>query len=277
MAVVVSYNSDLDRFTRLLNALAEQCTVLVVDNSTEDVHRDHIRVACVQAGVFLLVLGGNFGIAHAQNLGIAWAREHAAVDILLMDDDSIPSQSFVIDLLDARKTSRIQPLVVSARTFSADGNDLSNRKYEESINLTPCSELTSSGALIPMIVFDLVGGFDDRLFVDCVDFEWGWRARALGVPLMLCNGVAIQHCLGESTRLILRIPSSIRHYYQYRNISKLIVSSRAPLRWRLSQLFKLPIKLVLIVLLADRRVERLRYAAWGLYDFVTGRAGIFNH
>lgn len=277
VAVVVTYNSDLTRLVESLSALARQCAVVVVDNSTQGASRDRIREACEQTGAIWLPLGDNLGIAHAQNRGIAWARERAASDILLMDDDSVPPQSFVADLLEARKLSSMQPVVASARTIGADGEDLSNRTTESDVDLTPCSELTSSGALIPVVVFDLVGVFDDRLFIDCVDFEWGWRALSLGVPLVLCNRVTIQHRLGEGARLGLRIPSPIRHYYQFRNVLRMIVSSKAPLRWRLSQLIKLPVKLALIALLADRRADRLRYAAWGLLDFLSGRAGEFNH
>lgn len=277
VAVVVTYNSDAVRFQDLLQVLAQQCTVVVVDNSTRSDACEQIRVVCEQAGVFWIPLGDNFGIANAQNLGISWARQYGASDILLMDDDSMPPHSLVADLILARMTSRIQPVVISARTIGSDGEDLSNHSAGVVGQLTPCSELTSSGTLIPLSVFDQVGVFDYRLFIDCVDFEWGWRARALGVPLLLSDRVAIQHRLGVSVRLGLRIPSPIRHYYQYRNVSKMIVCSKAPMSWRLFQLIKLPIKLAMIALLADRRGYRLRYAAWGLLDFISGRSGKFNH
>lgn len=277
VAVVVTYNSPIERLTESLSVLADQCTVVVVDNSTQSTSREEIRLICDQIGVFWLSLGGNFGIAHAQNIGIAWARKRNAIDIILIDDDSIPSKSFLEEMLEARKTSRIHPVVVSARTISEDGKDISNRAPEEATGLTPCSELTSSGTIIPMVVFDRVGFFDERLFIDCVDFEWGWRARALGVPLLLCDGVTIQHRLGENTRLGFRLPSPVRHYYQYRNILITIFQSKAPLRWRFSQLVKLPVKLMLITLFADHRTHRLRYAAYGIRDFFSGRIGKFNH
>lgn len=277
VAVVVTYNSDVSFLVESLNVLARQCTVVVVDNSTQEPLRERIREACELTGATWLSLGDNSGIAHAQNCGIAWSREHAASDILLMDDDSMPPQSLVADLLEARKLSSIQPVVASARTVGADGKDLSNRAAEAATDLTSCSELTSSGTMIPITIFDRVGVFDDRLFIDCVDFEWGWRALASGVPLVLCNRVVIRHRLGEGTRLGLRIPSPIRHYYQYRNVSRMIVWSKAPVRWRLLQLIKLPVKLVLIALLADRRAERLRYAAWGLRDFLARLGGKFSH
>lgn len=277
VTIVVTYNSDIDRLKKSLFALSSQCRVVIVDNSTQDSSRVKIREVCTQAGAAFLPLYDNFGIARAQNVGIDWACKHAAVDILLMDDDSVPSESLVTDLLNARMMSRSHCVVVSARTISESGEDISNRLAKSSDGLTSCTELTSSGTLIPIEVFDLVGAFDDNLFIDCVDFEWGWRAHALGVPLFLCDGVAIQHRLGQGSRFGLRIPNPIRHYYQYRNVLRMIFNSKAPLRWRFSQFFKLPVKLVLIALVADHRSDRLRYVGFGICDFISGRFGKFNH
>lgn len=276
VAIVVAYNSDLVRLTESLSILAKQCRIVLVDNSTQLSFQEKIQAACDRANVFYLALGDNFGIARAQNIGIAWAREHAAVDILLMDDDSIPSQSLVKDLLELRKLLQLNSVVISARTVGENGEDVSNRALNNSVEFTSCSELTSSGSLIPIKIFDRVGIFEDRLFIDCVDFEWGWRALALDVQLILCNHVAIRHRLGEGSRFILRMPSPIRHYYQYRNILTMVAFSKAPYRWRVIQLIKLPIKLILILLLADRRFNRVCYAAWGICDFFTGRTGKFN-
>ena len=277
VVVLVTYNSDIQRLTELFSVLDHQCAVVVVDNSTQGASREQIRVVCEQASAFLLPLSDNYGIAYAQNLGIAWARDRAASDILLMDDDSIPPQSFVSDLLKARASCQIQPMVISARTVDINGQDISNCPVQNLTGLSPCSDLTSSGALIPVVVFDRVGYFDDSLFIDCVDFDWGWRALALGVPLMLCDSVIVQHRLGEGSRLGLKIPNPIRHYYQYRNVLRMIVRSEAPIGWRLSQLIKLPVKLIMIGLVADKKIARLRYAALGVVDFIIGRTGKFNH
>lgn len=277
VAIIVTYNSDIDHLNRTLRHLTSQCRVVIVDNSTQDSFRVKIQEASFKAGAAFLPLGDNFGIAHAQNVGIAWAREHAAVDVLMMDDDSVPTESFVADLLEVRKKLRSYSVVVSARTISEAGVDISNRSPGKLEICTSCSELTSSGSLIPISVIDEVGPFSDRLFIDCVDFEWGWRAQALGIELILCNDVFIQHRLGEGSKFGFKIPSPIRHYYQYRNVLRMIFQSKAPLRWRLTQLVKLSIKVILIALLADRRTVRLRYAFYGIYDFLVGRYGKFAH
>ena len=276
-AIIVTYNTNLEQIEKSLNCLKIQCKVVVVDNSTQKSIADGIREICLLSDVECLSLGENLGIAQAQNIGISFARQHGATDVLLMDDDSLAPSTLVNQLLEARAGSEAYPLVVSARTIGVSGKDLSNRSSISIKGLTICTALTSSGTLIPLSVFDRVGDFDESLFIDCVDFEWGWRAIDAKVTLALCDNVFIQHRLGESARLGFRIPSPIRHYYQYRNVFRMIRKSKAPLRWRVEQSIKLPVKILLIALLADRRITRLRYAAWGILDSINGRWGKFNH
>jgi rhamnosyltransferase len=276
-SIVVTFNSDFQRLSASLEILAKQCSVVVVDNSTIHSSREKIAFFCDSLRLMYIPLFDNCGVAMAQNIGVDAARKKGGVDILLMDDDSLPNATLVADLLDARRSSKADLVVVSARTVSECGEDLSNSRSNGSNGLTPCGDLTSSGSLISLAVFDLVGSFDEKLFIDCVDFEWGWRAKAKGVVLYLCDQVAIRHRLGVGSRFGFRIPGPIRHYYQYRNILKMIFKSKATLRWRFGQLIKLPVKIILIILLADSRSARLKYVYWGVFDYLTNRFGKFSH
>jgi rhamnosyltransferase len=276
-SIVVSYNSNLMHLEKVLSDLVKQCNVVVVDNSTKNCSRTGIRDVCGKLNIHLIALNDNFGIAYGQNVGVAWVRSQGGTEILLLDDDSTPNPNLVSGLLEAQAESGCCSAVIGAITVGPDGKNLSNTRTPTMRGFSVCTELNSSGTLIPISVFDRVGNFNESLFIDCVDFEWGWRARLLGIPLLLCEDVVMQHRLGHSSRFGLRIPSPIRHYYQYRNVLKMVADSGAPAVWRLSQLVKLPIKLVLILFIADRRYDRLRYAVYGIVDFVLRRYGKFCH
>ena len=56
----------------------------------------------------------------------------------------------------------------------------------------------------------------------------------------------------------------------------MIVASDAPIIWRISQSLKLPVKLILIALFADFRINRLKYAGKGIFDFFKSRVGKFD-
>lgn len=270
VAIIVSYNSNLTRLAETLTVISQQCRVVVVDNSTSEDIIEALKNICFSMRISIIPLRGNYGIAYAQNKGIEWANENKASDILLMDDDSLPSKNLVSDLLAAR-SRYLDPVVVSALAIDEDGSEINakNNKFNEE----PCTELMSSGTLIPISIIEVVGNFDERLFIDCVDYEWGWRAISKGYSLYISRDALIRHCLGEGKQMRMRMPSPIRHYYQYRNVLEMIVSSKAPMRWRASQSVKLPLKLLLIALFADRRTERLKYAFKGIGDFLNSRFG----
>ena len=274
-SIIVAYNSDIDRLSSTLNILSKQCRVVVVDNSTVPVKAELLQAICNTMQIPVIALGGNYGIAYAQNKGVKWAINNGSSDILLMDDDSVPSTTLVEDLLRTREKFS-GPVVVSARAIENDGTEVHSTFKKNSSDATLYTELMSSGTLIPADAFDVVGFFDESLFIDCVDYEWGWRARSKGYSLYISKSAFIRHKLGEGRKLFLRMPSPIRHYYQFRNVLKMIVASDAPIIWRISQSLKLPVKLILIALFADFRINRLKYAGKGIFDFFKSRVGKFD-
>lgn len=273
IAIVISYNSDVIRFSDNLKIISKQCEVVVVDNSTSMEISNALKDICNLMKVTIISLGDNYGIAFAQNRGVEWAKKNNATDILLMDDDSTPSITLVSDLLKARDKF-FSSIVISARAIDSDGTEIySGFNSSDTIK---CTELMSSGTLIPLPIFESVGHFDESLFIDCVDYEWGWRAISKDYSLYIAKNAIIKHRLGEGRQMSVRMPSPIRHYYQYRNVLKMIFSSDANMRWRISQVFKLPIKLILILIFADRRYERINYALKGIGDFLNSRYGKLN-
>lgn len=273
-AVIVTFRTDIARLEKILRQLVTQCGVVICDNTDDEQQSRSIEAAAHRHGATYIGLGGNAGIAKAQNVGIQASWERGAEHVLLLDDDSVPPDGLVKALHLSMEKSKDRLAVVGARTFSS-GRDISNAGYAG--DLTPCRELMSSGTLISKRVFDTVGPFDEGLFIDGVDFDWGWRAQSLGIPLYLSADAVIEHRLGIGDvgvgGLRMRLPSPIRHYYQYRNMLRLMTRPYTPWKWRASQALRLPTKLVLLGLFAPRRIERLRLAFMGIRDAVTGRQG----
>lgn len=273
-AVIVSYRTEISRLEKILQRLTPQCAVVICDNTDIAQHAKAIELASESHGARYISLAGNAGIAAAQNAGLAASWEHGADHALLLDDDSVPPENLVAKLHASLSKAHEALAVVGARTFT-DGKDVSNAKYQG--ELTPCRELMSSGTLISKKVFDKVGRFDESLFIDGVDFDWGWRARSLGIPLYLSADAVIEHRLGIGAvgvgKASMRLPSPIRHYYQYRNMLRLMTRPHSPVGWRLTQAVRLPTKLVLLALFAPNRFERLRLAFLGIRDALAGRSG----
>jgi rhamnosyltransferase len=222
-------------------------------------------------------MGGNLGIGAAQNRGIDFADQNGAEFVLLLDDDSRMTRTALTSLLKAYSELRAMGIRVGAvcgRPIDRhDGSEDSSGNKASAYRV--CREMMSSGSLIPLAVFREVGPMDDSLFVDYVDFEWGWRAIAQGYRLYLANDVVFSHALGEGIHRILgktiKLKSPIRHYYQTRNSLLLLRRHYVPIAWRVKNLTLTLIKCVVFPMFVLPRRCRFSYAFRGLLDGIWGK------
>ncbi|MEW5562705.1 glycosyltransferase [Enterobacter asburiae] len=280
--VIVTYNSDIERLGLILNSLGQQgVSYFISDNSINSEKKAAIQGLCVERCVRFIDMKGNVGIAKAQNEGILSAFNAGCSDILLLDDDSLPSFGMLNELLRAR-TAFVQKFgampVICANAIAENGESLSHFGKPVADGIFSYRDMISSGTLINKSILDLVGLHEERLFIDCVDYEWGWRAASLGVNVVIAEKAVLNHRLGNGRIKAINAGygSPIRHYYQYRNILYMMGRHYVPLSWRLSQFAKLLIKPVVMIAFFDKKMIRLKYAFKGFVDFFRKKYGDIN-
>lgn len=248
MAIVVSYHPDAERLVEGLQAILPQVeAVVVVDNGSRahvlDVIESFDRVT-------VLRLEGNFGIAHAQNVGIAWAKMQQAGFVLLLDQDSVAGEGMVDRLRQAHALldeSGIQVGAVGPSQVDGFGADLPTFtrfrcarymqvKAPPETSSIDCDMLIASGTLIAIAVLDRVGTMNEGLFIDKVDTEWCLRARRAGLHIFGVPGAQLFHRLGESVLTVswwrgkrLPVHKPFRYYYMVRN--SLLLQRMPGMRW----------------------------------------------
>lgn len=100
-AIVVLYFPDKTKLTRLLNSVQQEVDFIILvdntenDSTVEDVN--HFVAGCSK--IAYVNLGGNFGIAAAQNKGIHLAKKSECTHIVFFDQDSSPQIGMVTKLL----------------------------------------------------------------------------------------------------------------------------------------------------------------------------------
>lgn len=300
-AVVVTYLPEVHALTRLLTALAPQVArVVVVDNSPEDDIR--VQFLCAELGfpmIELIRLGSNRGIAKALNIGIEAARSAGATHVLLSDQDSEPAADMVQGLLRAevdlrRHSARIGAVgssftnVNSGKLFPfhvmVKGRPLYGRrsasKEEPHVEVIT---LITSGTLVPMAVFDEVGLMREDFFIDCVDTEWCYRARAHGYLLYGTAWATMVHRMGDATLRFWffgwikgNVHSPLRIYYQTRNLVRLQFNGYRGIRWRIRIIWSFSAIFYCHVFYGSARRASLRMVLRGLYDGLRGRMGEFR-
>ena len=273
-AVVVAYYPNPEALTRLTQAVGSGgAHVVVVDNTPEPVD------LLLPAECSVLRLGDNMGIARAQNVGIAHARERGAEIIVFLDQDSAIDSAFVPELVGSLDVGR--PGVVGAvyfdeaLGFEGAAYRLSQRGYPEQVRagaareLVPVDVRISSGSAVTVITFDVAGLRDEDFFIDYVDIEWCLRVRSKGIPIHVDPGVSMKHSIGSLSvdvgPLKVFIDSPDRTYYRVRNAFLLVRKQSVPLLFSAKEIASELVHHFLQLFVADRRAERLGAYLLGIW------------
>ena len=293
-AIVVSYQPEFATLTRLLAAVIPQVgRVVVVDNGSS-VEIDSWLQAHFP-GVDCLELGRNYGIAHAQNRGIAWAARQGAVNsVLLLDQDSEPEEGMVAALLFAKQrlldkgvpVACVGPRYTDERQQNPPpflrlrGLRMERCPCVTSDSVPEVEYLIASGCLIPLQVLELVDGMREDLFIDYVDIEWGLRAKSFGYRSFGVCSARMKHSLGsDPIRFFGRyIPmhSPLRHYYHFRNAVLLYREAWVPFNWKLVDGWRLLLKYGFYTIFGKPRLEHWRMMTLGLRHGLQGKTGKFE-
>lgn len=228
-ASVVLYNPEIDQLRKTMDSVVDQVEkIVVIDNCSSN--RYEIKKALAEYKDKLIVFWNkkNEGIARALNIVVKYCYKNEVDWLLTLDQDSvIPPEMisiyskyihipnvgqicccFTNDVLDTISEKKVDPLAFS---------DSKKVFYKVAACIT-------SGCLMNIPVCVSVGGFDDRLFIDCVDQDYSFRLREKGFFILKTREVVMKHQLGNAKKkrvfgfeFVDFRYSPMRVYYQARN------------------------------------------------------------
>ncbi|AGK55731.1 glycosyltransferase family 2 protein [Bacillus sp. 1NLA3E] len=285
-AIIVTYNPNIDELKENIESVINQVgAICIVDNSTDVVLQDKVKAIQEEQRLYVISNKGNFGIATAQNIGMNWALLAGYDAFFLLDQDSKLNKDTVSNLLrdynylvnQNKKIACIGPLAFD-RDQSEDS--LYNNFGSGDERIIEVQQTLSSGSLIPKSTFTEIGGMEDDLFIDIVDYEWCWRAKQIGYSTFITKDVKMAHRLGEDRYHFLGksigVPSPIRHYYQFRNTLKMFKRSYVPLGFKFKYMIILSFKFFFFALFVKPRAVRFRMIVKGIVDAFMGVKGNIN-
>lgn len=199
--------SNVKKYHNLVNR------TILVDNS----EKDNSNMFTGMDKVKYIPLKSNTGIAHATNIGIKQTNEPY---ILTMDQDSTISKELIdsyISFLEMNDSDEIGALTPQ---YDTDRNHVGKVKGWENVLLS-----MQSGTLIKRSTFDKIGLFNEKLFLDVVDWEFFLRMHQSNLKLVKVNRAILKHQPAITKtfsvgplKLKYGVASSIRYYYQARNL-----------------------------------------------------------
>lgn len=291
-AVVVTYRPDVALLRKALAAIRPQVdALLLVDNATDCPRFHALKDEASASGLAVHVEPENRGLAAGFNRGIDHARASGCDYVLLLDQDSIPAPGMVAALRDAhralsaaRSVAAVGPCFIDPRDgavapFVRIGFPFNRKQVAAAGQRVACDFLISSGCLIPLAIIDDVGAMDATLFIDNVDLDWCFRARARGHALYGIADARMQHSIGDAvrtsrlTRTQVFIHSPARLYYLMRNRLLLYRRVHTPATWIAQDMPRLLAKFLRMAVFVGPRRANAAAMLRGIRDGLLGRSG----
>lgn len=266
LVLIVTYNPVVEFVAKNL-VFFKNYSVLIVDNASSNVNElhylrekyDHVKI---------VENNYNKGIACALNQGLNYAKQNSFDFLLTMDQDS--SFRSEIDILAKGFETSENVGVVCPSIFDRNSKkfDIVAQEYQE----VPLA--ITSGCLCRVASLLDVGGFDDKLFIDYVDFDICLRLYNRGFKIVRSRDCILNHSLGNSrvyTLLGLKFVSTnhepFRRYYNARNrIYLSLTYFKSNPKIILGNLMSFLKTLIIIAFLEDDKIHKFKAICKGVYD-----------
>lgn len=221
----------------------------------------------------------NSGIATAINRAASYALENGFDFLLTMDQDTSVDPDFIESykkFLSSNKFTQIG-LLAPVPFYTEPGKITKTETGEIDAVIT-------SGSLLNLRIFEKVGPFFEKLFIDYVDFEYCLRIRRFGFKIIQIKDAKIYHQLGNLEKhsflfktIYVTHHSPLRYYYRTRN--RMYVGSKYLFsfpKFVMKDFFVFFNELVKIICFEKEKMKKIKMILLGLIDFISNRYGKFE-
>ena len=219
-AGIVLYNPDIMRLKENINAILPQVDLIaLVDNASQNI--EIVESMYNKFGnVFIIKNNENLGIAKALNQIVEYCNKKNYEWVLTLDQDSVVPNNLIENYakyLSFKRVAIITPKIID-RNDPLINNRIQEPKYEY------IGKCISSASFINISICKEIGFFDEKMFIDLVDFEYCMRIQKANYKILRLNYIKLDHQLGDLKVLVLfgrkifiTNHSEIRVYYHARN------------------------------------------------------------
>ena len=285
--VIVTYNIG-KKFYSCYNAIANQVEkVIIVDNGSNSETINIIKRLNENENTSLILNSENLGIATALNKGIKKALEEGFQWILTMDNDSIATSDMVKNMLEQYEGFEEKENIVGMFPTYIDlgyNEQSQEKKINKSKEYKFVNAEITSGNLLKSDIFKKVGFFDEKLFIDMVDYEFCFRIRSNGYKLVKVGSAILYHNLGNTKvktilgkKIYCTHHNFVRRYYITRNRFYTWNKYKEFNFYELKKDKKAFLKeLLKIIVLEDEKLKKIKMILKGFKDYKKDMYGKIN-
>jgi len=220
VAGIVLYNPDVKRLRENIDAIINQVEKLIlVDNGCQTTEYETLTN---DNRIVVIKHGKNLGIATALNTILRYAKDKGYDWVLTLDQDSL-APSNLIEAYRSVIPNKERLGMVCCKIH--DRNFVMQREERLPQVDGYVEQCITSASMVNVEAWQDVGGFDDQMFIDSVDFDFCLMLRKRGWRIFRTYKAVLLHELGRSE--VIRIfgkeytcshHSAFRHYYIARNL-----------------------------------------------------------
>lgn len=221
-AGIVLYNPDIERLKENIRLIFSQVNLIIlIDNASlnfKEVYEEFQN----EKKIIIIANKKNEGIAKALNQIVKYCENNQFNWVLTLDQDSVSPKNLIESYskyLDKEKVGIITPHIVDRNNKMEISLEEKKEPRIEYVN-----RCITSASLINIPICKLVGYFDEKMFIDLVDFEYAVRIRKEGFMILKVNSVSLLHQLGNlkvynllGKSIYVTNHSAIRNYFYARN------------------------------------------------------------
>lgn len=264
---IVTYNPKIDVLKENIKSVYDQVNkVIIVDNASSNL-KMIIDEIVQHFDVILISNKENLGIASALNQIVSVAIKDEIDWVLTLDQDSLVPENYLISFTEYMSDN---VGILCPRIFDIERNveDLPSKEASLVVEVLKC---ITSGSILNVDAWKTVKGFDEKLFIDGVDFDYCFRIRQAGYRILKNQKITIQHSIGErrvikigKIKKIISSHSGFRLYYICRN--KVYCDYKIRKYISLRSLFSIVKILCNIILWEDNKSDKLKCSIKGIRD-----------
>lgn len=265
VAGIVVFNPDMVRLKENIEAIIPQVEkVIVIDNGSED-ENEILSFLEPYKSTVCIRNTKNMGIAKALNQIVSKADELGYKWVLTLDQDSVCSSKLIETYEAVIKKEKNLGMVSSQY---ADRNVKID--FKDDTEIKEVDFCITSAAYTNIEAVKSVGGFDEKMFIDMVDYDICYALKRNGYRIVRVNYIGFLHEVGKSVekkflgkKTIVFNHSHMRKYYWARNTMYLMR------KYKLSKFneYKRILKMMLDTLFFEKeKFKKLKWMFKGIKD-----------
>lgn len=272
-AGIVLYNPDINRMKENINAIINQVDyVILVDNSSKNKSdiEDTIKHSFYDSDKLIINFSQkNNGIAWALNQIFKIAEEQSVKWVLTLDQDSVCPSDIIEGYIKYSASISKSKIGILCPTIMDKNAGILEGDVHKTEAIKRC---ITSGSFTSLAAWKQTHGFDEKMFIDGVDFDFCDRLGMNGYKVIRIGSICLTHELGKITthRFLFKTVkvqnhSALRKYYIVRNRFYLSRKEKKPFAILTSFFFVIKFSATIILFEKNRR-KKLKAVFKGMCD-----------